>query len=112
MGHPGKGSVKMTFALCPAPEVVQPSSKGYSYSVDWWSLGVSAYEMLRGHRPFILEKNMSTSAIYQLLIHTRPSASVNWDNNTCDVLKMVSRSVCSVSPISTYPISLVVTAPG
>lgn len=75
-----------------APEVVQPPSKGYTYGVDWWSLGVSAYEMLRGHRPFTIEKNMSTSAMYNLLMHTRPSASVNWDSTTCDVLKMVSTS--------------------
>lgn len=52
---------------------------------------MSAYEMLRGHRPFIMEKNMTTSAIYNMLMHTRPSASVNWDANTCDVLKMVRK---------------------
>lgn len=50
---------------------------------------MSAYEMLRGHRPFALEKSMSASAMYNLLVNTRPSASVNWDNDTCDVLKMV-----------------------
>ncbi|KAF4571349.1 hypothetical protein EYR36_008678 [Pleurotus pulmonarius] len=33
-----------------APEVV--SRKGYSWSVDWWSLGVTAYELLFHKRPF------------------------------------------------------------
>lgn len=34
-----------------APEVFQvylDGGPGYSYPVDWWSLGVTAYELLRG----------------------------------------------------------------
>ena len=31
-----------------APEVLHSRSSGYSYAVDWWGLGVSVYEMLRG----------------------------------------------------------------
>lgn len=38
--------------LCPpAPELFQTfegSHPGYSFSVDWWSLGITAYELLRG----------------------------------------------------------------
>lgn len=34
-----------------APEVFQvyvDGGPGYSYPVDWWSLGITAYELLRG----------------------------------------------------------------
>lgn len=33
-----------------APEIL--SKRGYTYTVDWWSLGVCAYELLFGRRPF------------------------------------------------------------
>ena len=33
-----------------APQVV--SKKGYSWQVDWWSLGVTAYELIFHRRPF------------------------------------------------------------
>jgi serine/threonine kinase 32 len=34
----------------PAPEVL--AKKGYTYTIDWWSLGVCAYELVFGRRPF------------------------------------------------------------
>ncbi|KAG8998168.1 hypothetical protein FRB94_010422 [Tulasnella sp. JGI-2019a] len=33
-----------------APEVL--TKKGYTYTIDWWSLGVCAYELVFGRRPF------------------------------------------------------------
>ena len=33
-----------------APEVC--GRKGYSWQADWWSLGVCAYELMYGRRPF------------------------------------------------------------
>ena len=30
-----------------APEVFSPPQEGYTYAVDWWSLGVTAYKLLR-----------------------------------------------------------------
>jgi serine/threonine kinase 32 len=51
-----------------APEMVimltQSTSekKGYSYSVDWWSLGITMYKLLTGYRPFApLEAANATS---------------------------------------------------
>lgn len=35
-----------------APEVVDVSRRGYSWQVDWWGLGVSAFELLWHKRPF------------------------------------------------------------
>jgi serine/threonine protein kinase len=35
-----------------APEVVDPRRPGYSWQVDWWSLGVCAFELLWNKRPF------------------------------------------------------------
>jgi serine/threonine kinase 32 len=33
-----------------APQVV--NRKGYSWQIDWWSLGITAYELLFHKRPF------------------------------------------------------------
>jgi serine/threonine kinase 32 len=33
-----------------APEVI--GKKGYTYGIDWWSLGITAYELLFNRRPF------------------------------------------------------------
>lgn len=35
-----------------APEVVDERRPGYSWQVDWWSLGVCVYELLWHRRPF------------------------------------------------------------
>ncbi len=33
-----------------APEVL--NKKGYAWTIDWWSLGVCAFELVFGRRPF------------------------------------------------------------
>ena len=37
--------------------------QGYSYAVDWWSLGVTAFELKTGgHRPFEINPKTSVSS--------------------------------------------------
>ncbi|XP_038006229.1 serine/threonine-protein kinase 32A isoform X4 [Motacilla alba alba] len=47
-----------------APEMfssTKPTS--YSFAVDWWSLGVTAYELLRTRRPYHIRSSSSTDEI-------------------------------------------------
>lgn len=52
----------MSLSFFSAPEIFHSflnGGTGYSFEVDWWSLGVIAYELLRGWVPdiFFIFKN-------------------------------------------------------
>ncbi|BFZ12288.1 hypothetical protein BsWGS_15326 [Bradybaena similaris] len=45
-----------------APEVVKGGQTGHDFAVDWWSLGVLAYELLTGASPFTVDGEKNTQS--------------------------------------------------
>ncbi|XP_055380873.1 serine/threonine-protein kinase 32A isoform X2 [Condylostylus longicornis] len=70
-----------------APEVFMCAldEVGYSFPVDWWSLGVVAYEMHAGTRPFIIHSNTPLTEVKTIL-----NSSVHypryWSSDFVDLL--------------------------
>ncbi|KAG8008541.1 Serine/threonine-protein kinase 32A, partial [Nibea albiflora] len=64
-----------------APELFQTfegSHPGYSFSVDWWSLGITAYELLRGQRPYVMRSSTPANEILQTFHKVLPTYPAAW----------------------------------
>ncbi|KAK2541035.1 Stk32b [Columba livia] len=84
-----KASVLMSKNQEP-PEVFQAfmdGGPGYSYPVDWWSLGITAYELLRGWRPYEIHSATPIDEILNMFKIERVHYSSAWCKGMTALLK-------------------------
>nr|XP_009293973.1 serine/threonine-protein kinase 32B isoform X1 [Danio rerio] len=75
-----------------APELfqlVEGTHPGYSFDVDWWSLGITAYELLRGQRPYIMRTNTPANEILQTFHKAQPCYPAAWSSGIKSLLNML-----------------------
>ena len=83
-----------------APEIFDCAADlcvGYGYAVDWWSLGVVAYECVRGCRPFDIHSATNLSDVRALFaggVHFPSSLSRTFVDLLSRVSNPNSQSAC------------------
>ncbi|XP_030068420.1 serine/threonine-protein kinase 32A [Microcaecilia unicolor] len=92
-----------------APEMFYPRGQiSYSYAVDWWSLGITAYELLRGRRPYRIHSSTAANDIVQVFHMTTVTYPSSWSLEMVSLLhKFLEPSpedrFCKLSDIQNFP---------
>ncbi|XP_043559891.1 serine/threonine-protein kinase 32B-like isoform X2 [Chiloscyllium plagiosum] len=79
-----------------APEIFHPfvnGCTGYLFAVDWWSLGITAYELLKGQRPYEIRSNTSVNEA----LHIFNSVSIKYPSSWSNGLVSLLRKLLTVS---------------
>ncbi|GCC27342.1 hypothetical protein chiPu_0005766 [Chiloscyllium punctatum] len=80
-----------------APELFQTfleGGPGYSYPVDWWSLGITSYELLRGWRPYDIHSNTPVEEILLMINTEKVHCSSTWSKGLVTLVKKKGRLNC------------------
>jgi len=90
-----------------APEMLleQP----YSYSVDWWALGVTFFTMLRARLPFDGGRNHEEEKMLWRIVKSRPRYDSAWTPPTRECLQLLLQKVpktriCSLAQLREQPV--------
>ncbi|XP_043453870.1 serine/threonine-protein kinase 32C isoform X1 [Prionailurus bengalensis] len=73
-----------------APEIFQSfvsGGSGYSFEVDWWSVGVLAYELLRGWRPYDVHSSNAVESLVQLFSTVSVQYVPTWSKEMVALLR-------------------------
>ncbi|XP_041921990.1 serine/threonine-protein kinase 32C-like isoform X3 [Alosa sapidissima] len=80
-----------------APEIFRSfvsGGTGYAFEVDWWSLGVTAFEVLRGWRPYEIHASDSVESLMQLFSTVSVQYCPTWPKDLVSLL----RKLLTVNP--------------
>ena len=87
-----------------APEVFHAAANttrglsGYSYPVDWWSLGVTAYEIKTGYRPYEIHSRTSLSTVISLFSSSGEGQEPTYSSKWSPEFTKFIQSLLSVRP--------------
>ncbi|XP_058400299.1 serine/threonine-protein kinase 32C isoform X3 [Diceros bicornis minor] len=80
-----------------APEIFQSfvnGGTGYSFEVDWWSVGVMAYELLRGWRPYDIHSSNAVESLVQLFSTMSVQYVPTWSKEMVALLRKMPKLRC------------------
>uniref|UniRef100_A0A3Q3JV25 non-specific serine/threonine protein kinase n=1 Tax=Monopterus albus TaxID=43700 RepID=A0A3Q3JV25_MONAL len=80
-----------------APEIFQSfvsGGTGYAFEIDWWSLGVTIFEVLRGWRPYDIHASNSVESLIQLFSTVSVQYNTAWPKDLVSLL----RKLLTVNP--------------
>lgn len=80
--QPNCDGERRTYSYCGtlgymAPEIISRTNQGHTFGVDWWALGVLAYELLTGEVPFHCADDKDSHEHKRLIMTTEPIFSTD-----------------------------------